>query len=123
MMPNQSSERQLSGYGLRALLGELVAQGMREQDVLRRADVRSVAGQLSHHQRLAILKAAKELSTDPLTAIKAGQRQRVHLWLCTRYQPYVRGCFRVRQAEFGIGGSGIADFIPAGGRHWHHAKP
>jgi len=78
MTPNQSLERQPSGYGLGALLDELVAQGMRDQDVFRRAGVRSIAGQLSHHQRLAILKAAKDLSTDPLTAIKAGQRQRVH---------------------------------------------
>jgi AraC-like DNA-binding protein len=78
MTPKQSFERQTPGYGLGALFDELKHQDVDEKQVLRLAGVSSVAGQLTQPQRLAILKAAMDLATDPLTALKAGQRQRVH---------------------------------------------
>jgi len=78
MTPSASPDGQSSGYGLRALLDELEAQDVPRAQVLRSAGMRSIGGQLTHAQRLALLKAAKELARDPLTALSAGQRQRVH---------------------------------------------
>ncbi len=77
MLPSAPLE-QSSGYGLQALLDELEEQGVHKMQVLRQAGVRSVDGQLSQSQRLAILKSASQLARDPLTALEAGQRQRVH---------------------------------------------
>jgi AraC-like DNA-binding protein len=78
MMPSTSSVQDTAAYGLRALLEELEAQGIASADVIHRAGLRTLKGQLTQPQRLALLKAASELAQDPLTALKAGQRQRVH---------------------------------------------
>jgi len=78
MMPVPPSKPQPSGYGLKALFDELADQGVSQRAVLRAAKLRSLTGTLSQAQRLAILRAAKEHSTHRLTALKAGQRQRVH---------------------------------------------
>jgi AraC-like DNA-binding protein len=77
-MPTLPKQPQPSGYGLRALFDELDTQGVNHRDVLRSAGVRTLTGSLSQAQRLAILRAAQEHSTHHLTALKAGQRQRVH---------------------------------------------
>src|SRR6056300_2024019 len=77
-MPAPPSKPQPSGYGLKALFDELADQGVSQRAVLRAAKLRSLTGTLSQAQRLPILRAAKEHSTHRLTALKAGQRQRVH---------------------------------------------
>src|SRR6056300_654593 len=78
MMPAASPVQDTAAFGLRVLLEELDAQGVEPRDVLRRAGLRTLKGQLTQPQRLALLKAASEAASDPLTALKAGQRQRVH---------------------------------------------
>jgi AraC-like DNA-binding protein len=77
-MPNPFRKTEPSGYGLKALFGELTDQGVSQRAVLGDAGVRSLAGTLTQAQRLAILRAAKGLAIEPLTALHAGQRQRVH---------------------------------------------
>ncbi len=67
-----------SNYGLKALVEELQEQGVSEQQLLRAAGVRSIAGQLTKPQRFAIVKSACELARQPDTALAAGTRQRVH---------------------------------------------
>lgn len=49
-----------------------------EQTLRRVAGLRTLGGTLTHAQRLALLKAAYRLGQDPLLALKAGARQRVH---------------------------------------------
>jgi len=78
MMPTIPGQPQPSGYGLKGLFDELTAQGVSQRDVLRSAGVRTLTGTLTQAQRLAILRAAKEHATHRLTALEAGQRQRVH---------------------------------------------
>ena len=77
-MPLTSPFQDATAYGLRALLEELESQGVGPASVLRRAALRGLTGHLTQLQRLALLKASSELAQDPLTALKAGQRQRVH---------------------------------------------
>ena len=72
----QSPEPSL-GYGLRALVDELQTQGVNEIELLRAAGLRTLVGTISSAQRVAILRAASELASDPLTALRAGTRQRV----------------------------------------------
>jgi len=78
MTPPTSPLQDSAAYGLRVLLEELAAQGVDGASVLRSAGLRTLKGQLTQPQRLALLKAASEAASDPLTALKAGQRQRVH---------------------------------------------
>jgi AraC-like DNA-binding protein len=78
MMPVTNRSAQNRGYGLRALIEELVAQGVEHRNLLHKAGLRSVDRSLTQSQRLAVLRAAADLATDPLTALKAGARQRVH---------------------------------------------
>ncbi|MEP0192047.1 MAG: AraC family transcriptional regulator ligand-binding domain-containing protein [Erythrobacter sp.] len=76
-MPTHSPSQDNSTYGLRVLVEELEVQGITLAQMLRRAEMRSLSGQITHAQRLAVLRAANEMSLDPLTALNAGQRQRV----------------------------------------------
>ena len=78
MMPALSKQPQTSGYGLEALFDELGAQEVSQREVLRSAGIRTLTGPLTQAQRLALLRAAQEHAIDPLTALRAGQRQRVH---------------------------------------------
>jgi AraC-like DNA-binding protein len=78
MMPRIPTSGPSSGYGLRALLDELEEQGASPAAVLRRAGLRSANSQLSHAQRLAVLKAASDTAADPMTALAAGRRQKIH---------------------------------------------
>lgn len=77
-MPAAVSLSETPGYGLRALVEALEGEGIGRSHLLNRAKLRSLNGSLSQAQRLAVLKAAAELSQDPLCALKAGQSQRVH---------------------------------------------
>lgn len=65
-------------HGLRALIEELGASGIDIERVRRAAGLRTLGGTLTQAQRLAVLRAAHELEPDPLLALKAGKRQRVH---------------------------------------------
>jgi AraC-like DNA-binding protein len=65
------------GYGLRALVEDLQLQGISEAQLLRAAGLRTLVGALSSTQRIAVLRAAQELTNDPLTALRAGTRQQV----------------------------------------------
>jgi AraC-like DNA-binding protein len=78
MMPSSATQIGPSGYGLQALFDELEAQDVSRTQLLRLAGIRSIDGALTQSQRLALLRAASELAPDPLTALNAGQRQRVH---------------------------------------------
>jgi AraC-like DNA-binding protein len=66
------------GHGLRALIEELEALGIDVERLRRAAGLRSLGGTLTRTQLLAVLRAARELGQDPLLAIRAGKRQRVH---------------------------------------------
>ena len=67
-----------SGYGFRALVEELADQAISERQLLSTAGLRTMDGSLSHVQRLAVLKVANSIGSNPLTALSAGSRQRIH---------------------------------------------
>jgi len=77
-MPSPISQDSAVGHGLRALIEELAAVGVDAGKLRRAAGLRSLGGTLTQAQRLAVLKAAHELGQDPLIALRAGARQRVH---------------------------------------------
>lgn len=77
-MPTIPSSDISIGHGLRALIEELADQGVSREQLQRRAGLRSLASTLTQAQRLSVLRAASELASDPLSALKAGSRQRVH---------------------------------------------
>ncbi len=78
MMPSSALHDTAVGYGLRALIEELGASGIGVERLRRAAGLRSLGGTLTQAQRLAVLTAAHELTQDPLLALRAGKRQRVH---------------------------------------------
>lgn len=77
-MPAAASTDSAIGHGLPALIDELAAQGVSVEQLRRRAALRSLGGSLTQAQRLAVLRAASALAADPLTALNAGSRQRIH---------------------------------------------
>lgn len=77
-MPTSPASDAAIGYGLRALRDDLEAQDINRGQLQRQAGLRSLGGTLTQAQRLAVLRAASELARDPLSALKAGARQRIH---------------------------------------------
>ena len=65
-------------YGLQVLIDELGKLGVDAKTLRRAAGLRSLRGTLNRAQRVAVLKAAHDLTRDPLLALRAGKRQRVH---------------------------------------------
>lgn len=78
MVPPPAARDFSVGHGLRALIEELEALGIGVERLRRSAGLRSLSGTLTRTQLLAVLRAARELGQDPLLAIRAGKRQRVH---------------------------------------------
>lgn len=79
MMPSLSpSPTQSIGYGLKALVEELASQSIEERQLLKASGLRSLAGSLTQAQLFAVMKGAQAIARDPLTALKAGTRQRIH---------------------------------------------
>ncbi|WP_074447813.1 AraC family transcriptional regulator [Bradyrhizobium yuanmingense] len=78
MMPPSALRDTAVGHGLQALIEELGALGIDAEKLRRAAGLRSLGGTLTQAQRLAVLTAAHELTQDPLLALRAGKRQRVH---------------------------------------------
>lgn len=78
MAPTPAFHDAAVGHGLRALVDELEALGIPSEALRRAAGLRVLGGTLTHAQRLALLKAAHQLARDPLLALRAGARQRVH---------------------------------------------
>ncbi len=78
MVPSFTQRDFSIGHGLRALIEELEALGIDFETLRRAAGLRSLSGTLTRTQLLAVLKAARELGQDPLLALRAGKRQRVH---------------------------------------------
>ena len=60
------------------LIDELRTRGVDVKRLRRAAGLRSLGGTLTQAQRLAVLRAAHDLGRDPLLALRAGKRQRVH---------------------------------------------
>lgn len=77
-MPPPALRDTAVGHGLQALIEELGALGIDAEKLRRAARLRSLGGTLTQAQRLAVLTAAHELTQDPLLALRAGKRQRVH---------------------------------------------
>jgi AraC-like DNA-binding protein len=78
MMPTTALRDPTVEHGLQALIEELGALGVDVVRLRRAAGLRSLRGTLTQAQRLALLTAAHELGKDPLLALRAGRRQRVH---------------------------------------------
>jgi AraC-like DNA-binding protein len=78
MMPTSTLQDASVGHGLHALIEELGARGITPERLRSTAGLRSLGGTLTQAQRLAVLKAAHALGQDPLLALAAGARQRVH---------------------------------------------
>lgn len=78
MVPPHALHDSSVGHGLRALTEELGRLGIDVETLQRAAGLRSLRGTLTQAQRLAVLRAAHELRPDPLLALRAGKRQRVH---------------------------------------------
>ena len=78
MMPLSLQTIRTGGYGLGAILDELESQGISASELLRHAGIRSVDTRLTQAQRTRVLRSAYMLSPEPLTAISAGKRQRIH---------------------------------------------
>lgn len=65
------------GYGLKALVEELADQAINERQLLKASGLQSLAGSLTQAQRVAVLKGAQKIARDPLTALRAGTRQKI----------------------------------------------
>ena len=104
---SETSATQL--YGFPALFEELEEQGVRAQDVLKRAGISEQRASLQQSERMAIFRAARDLAIKPETALLAGQRQKISYYGVYGYalasSATIADAFKASSSFFGLSGS------------------